>query len=257
MPVRDTVPVGAPIWIDLATSDQAASIAFYTGLLGWECEEPDPELGGYANFTLAGERTAGCVPTMEGMPDAWGVYLATEDAEQTCKAVLAAGGVVHAPPMAVHDFGTMAIVADPSGAPFGLWQPGTHRGLPPATAGPGHAVWFELQTSGYEQTLQLGREVFGWETSVVADAPDFRYSTASIGGEDVVGIMSAGDSRPEGPTGGDAPRWSVYLQVEDADAASVRAQALGASEVHPPTDTPYGRIVALTDPTGALVKLMS
>lgn len=252
-----TVPVGAPIWIDLATSDQARSIAFYGALLDWRCEEPDPALGGYANFTKDGNRVAGCVPAMEKSPDAWGVYLATEDAEQTCKQVLAAGGAVHAPPMPVDDLGTMAIVADPSGASIGLWQPGTHRGLPPTTAGPGHAVWFELQTTGYEQTLQLGREVFGWETTVVADAPEFRYSTAAIEGEDVVGIMSTGDARPEGPTGGSAPQWSVYLQVEDADEASVRAQALGATEVHPPTDTPYGRIVALTDPTGALVKLMS
>ena len=84
MPVRDSVPVGAPIWIDLATHDQAASRAFYTDLLGWECEEPDPELGGYANFSKGDERVAGCVPAMPGMPDAWGVYLATEDAEKTC-----------------------------------------------------------------------------------------------------------------------------------------------------------------------------
>ncbi|MBC7374224.1 MAG: hypothetical protein H7323_09565 [Frankiales bacterium] len=67
MPVRDTVPAGAPSWIDLATHDQAVSTAFYTRLLGWECEQPDPELGGYANFRMGGERVAGCGPAMAGL----------------------------------------------------------------------------------------------------------------------------------------------------------------------------------------------
>ncbi len=52
MPVRTTVADGAPIWIDLATSDVAASRAFYGALLGWQSEEPNPEFGGYFNFTF-------------------------------------------------------------------------------------------------------------------------------------------------------------------------------------------------------------
>lgn len=256
MPTRDTVPAGAPNWIDLATNDQTASIAFYTALLGWQCEQPDPEMGGYANFSLGGERVAGCVPAMPGMPDTWGVYLATDDAEKTCEQVLAAGGAVHAPAMDVMDLGRMAIVADPSGAPFGLWQPGSHRGLL-TLAEPGHAAWFELHTAGYAQTLQFGRDVFGWDVVTLADSPEFRYSNGSVAGAEVVGVMEAGDARPEGPTGASAPQWSVYLQVKDVDAATEHAVRLGASVVHAPDDSPYGRIVALTDPTGALVKLVS
>lgn len=255
MPVRDTVPVGAPIWIDLATHDQAASRAFYTELLGWECEEPDSELGGYANFTKGGERVAGCVPAMPGMADSWGVYLATEDAEKTCAQVLAAGGSVHAPAMPVRDLGVMAIVADPSGAPFGLWQPGAHRGLL-TVAEPGHAAWFELHTAGYEQTLQFGRDLFGWDVANVADSPEFRYAVGSVDGGEVVGVMDAGNLRPEGQTGTSAPAWAVYLQVQDVDAATEHACRLGAGIVHQPEDSPYGRIVTLTDPTGAVVKLV-
>ena len=68
MTVRTAVPVGAPIWIDLSTSDQPVSRAFYTALLGWDAEEPDLELGGYLNFSLDGERVAGCVPAMPEAP---------------------------------------------------------------------------------------------------------------------------------------------------------------------------------------------
>lgn len=253
MPVRDSVPAGAPIWIDLATHDQAASRAFYTDLLGWECAEPDPELGGYATFSKGGERVAGCVPAMPGRPDAWGVYLATDDAEKTCEQVLAAGGSVPAPAMHVRGLGVLAIVADPCGAPFGLWQPGTHRGLL-TLAEPGHAAWFELHTSGYAQTLQFGRDLFGWDTASVADSPEFRYATGSVDGAEVVGVMASDPTRPEGRT---APQWAVYLQVADVDAATEHAIWLGAGVVHPPDDSPHGRIVTLTDPTGALVKLVS
>ncbi len=251
MPVRDTVPFGAPVWIDLSSSDQAASITFYTALLGWECEQPDPELGGYANFTLQGERVAGCVPAvggpaMGGPTDAWAVYLATEDAEQTCSAAVAAGGALQLPPMPVGDLGAMAVVADPSGVSFGLWQPGTHRGLL-TTAEPGHAAWFELASAQHEQTLQFGREVFGWQTSSVADSPEFTYSTASVAGEEAVGVLSTSCEA----------LGSVYLQVQDADDAQSRAIALGATLVQDATDTPYGRVVTLTDPTGALVNLVA
>ncbi|MBC7374223.1 MAG: VOC family protein [Frankiales bacterium] len=157
--------------------------------------------------------------------------------------------------MDVQDLGRMAIVADPSGAPIGLWQAGIHRGLL-TTAEPGHVAWCELHTAGFAQTLQFGRDVFGWDIATVADSPEFRYATGSIHGEEVVGVMEAGHNRPEGPTGANAPQWAVYLQVEDVDAALAHAVELGATTVHPPHDSPYGRLVALTDPTGALVKLV-
>lgn len=68
MPTSTTVPSGAPIWIDLATSDLAASRAFYDTLFGWESREPDPHMGGYLNFIHHGERVAGCMPAMPGSP---------------------------------------------------------------------------------------------------------------------------------------------------------------------------------------------
>lgn len=260
MPTRTHVPAGAPVWIDLATSDQPASRAFYRELFGWEAEEPDPDLGGYLNFSRGGERVAGCVPALPGAPtDVWTVYLATEDAEQTAKAVLAAGGTVCAPAMAVHGLGTMAVVADPGGAGVGLWQPGTHRGLL-TLAEPGHSAWFELLTRDYEGTLTFYREIFGWDVRTVADSPDFRYSVGSVGGEEVAGVMAAGDTRPEGATGVEpsAPaRWSVYFDVADAERECGRAVQLGATAVNPVHDSPYGPLVALTDPTGALFTLIA
>ena len=50
MPKRDDTPVGAPIWIDLFTSDPEKSRAFYGELLGWSSSDPNPEYGGYFDF---------------------------------------------------------------------------------------------------------------------------------------------------------------------------------------------------------------
>ena len=77
MPPTTPAPVGAPIWVDLMTSDPARSIAFYGDLFGWEAEEPNPDLGGYSNFTKDGARIAGCMlnHTEPRTPDVWSVYL--------------------------------------------------------------------------------------------------------------------------------------------------------------------------------------
>ena len=249
MTVRTQVPEGAPIWIDLSTSDQPASCAFYSALFGWEADDPDPEFGGYLTFSFAGERVAGCVPAMPGEPtDLWSVYLASSDTEQTTKAALAAGGAVHAPVMAVRDLGRMAIVADPGAAVVGVWQPGTHRGLL-TLAEPGRAGWFELATRDYQASIRFLREVFGWQVESVSDAPGFRYSVASVDGEQVAGILDAPDAAHA--------HWTVYFQVKDADAGAARVTELGGTVTEPPVDTPFGRVGRFLDPTGAPFQLVA
>src|SRR5690606_4994048 len=47
---RENAPLGSPCWVDLMTSDTDRARAFYGELLGWECEDANPEFGGYANF---------------------------------------------------------------------------------------------------------------------------------------------------------------------------------------------------------------
>ena len=43
----------------------------------------------------------------------------------------------------------------------------------------------------------------------------------------------------------------MYFAVADADATVAKAVELGATVIMPVTDTPYGRLAQLTDPTGA------
>jgi hypothetical protein len=251
MTIRQNVPAGAPCWVDLMSSDTDKSRAFYSRLLGWTPGEPNPEFGGYANFTKDGENVAGLMQSQPGMgvSDVWSVYLAVEDAAATVQAARDAGSEVLVEPMAVGDLGTMAVVTDPGGAVIGMWQPGEHRG---GVVGEGFTpCHFELHTRDYDASVAFYESVFGWKTTPVSDAPDFRYTVFDVGEGQNAGIMDAGGFLPEGVPA----HWSVYFAVADVDAALATIGELGGSTVQPGEDTPYGRLATAADATGAVFKL--
>ena len=252
MAKRDSVITGAPCWTDLMTSDTDASRKFYGAVFGWTAEEPNEELGGYFNFRKDGVRIAGCMASQPGVDvtDVWSVYLASDDIEKTLSTAESEGGEVHVAAMPVQDLGTMAFLADPGGAGIGVWQPGTHQGFGIVDE-PGTPSWFELHTRDYDQVLAFYRSVFGWETKVESDTADFRYTTLQYGEQPLAGVMDSTAFLPPG-----APScWGVYWAVADADESARLVADNGGSLIHPPHDTPYGRLVEVTDPFGAAFKL--
>ncbi|MDQ2884216.1 MAG: VOC family protein [Actinomycetota bacterium] len=254
MPTRDAAPVGAPCWVDLMTSDTERSRAFYCQLFGWTAEQPAAEFGGYFNFTKDGVRVAGCManrPDSE-LPDLWSVYLATDDARKTVEAAATHGGQILVAAMDVGDLGTMAVVSDPGGAGIGVWQAGLHQGFG-LLGEPGTPSWFELHTRDYQGAVTFYREVFGCETHVVSDTPEFRYTTVRQGEDWLAGIMDASAFLPDGVSA----HWSVYFGVDDTDAALAKIVDLGGSILMAAEDTPYGRLAAAADPTGARFKLVA
>ncbi len=254
MPTRETAPVGAPCWVDLMTPDTGRSREFYCELFGWEAEEPAAEFGGYFNFTFRGARVAGCMGNQPGEdgPGVWSVYLATDDAGKTLDAATARGGQILVPATAVADLGTMAVVADPGGAGIGVWQPGRHPGFG-IHGESGAPAWFELLTRDYQAAVGFYRDVFRWDTHVVSDTPEFRFTTLRHGDGWLAGIMDASGFLPEGVPA----HWAVYFGVDDADEALAEITSLGGSVLSPAEDTPYGRLATAADPTGAQFKLVA
>ncbi|MGH3624009.1 MAG: VOC family protein [Sciscionella sp.] len=51
--------------------------------------------------------------------------------------------------------------------------------------------------------------------------------------------------------------WSVYLGVNDADAALATIVELGGSILRAAEDTPYGRLATAADPAGAQFTLVA
>ena len=253
MSTPDLPPVpGAPIWVELYTSDPDGAQAFYEKLFGWTAEDSGPEYGGYVTFQLDGKPVAGCMRNdgTTGAINSWSVYLESRDAEDTMSMAEANGGHVEIEPMQVGDLGQMAFVTDPGGALIGIWQPGTHHGI--AVRGEtGAPVWFELLTKHYEASIRFYQAVFGWATETMSDTDEFRYTTLGKGEDALAGIMDASGFL------GDAPSaWSVYIDVEDTDATVRRAEEAGGAILIAPEDSPYGRIAELQDPSGARFKVM-
>lgn len=134
---RDRYAAGTFSWVELATPDPRAAVTFYRSLFGWEAEEnPIPEEAGGGVYTMLlvdGERVAGLSeqPIAQrdaGVPPNWFSYVTVADADAASARAAELGGTVHAGPFDVMDTGRMAVIADPSGAMFGVWQAGTSIG---------------------------------------------------------------------------------------------------------------------------------
>jgi predicted enzyme related to lactoylglutathione lyase len=254
MPTPTDFPTGAPLWIDLNSSDIEASKAFYEGLFGWTSLSAGPDFGNYVTFSLDGRQVAGMVanPLAGTIRDAWTVYLETDDAETTAQAITGAGGLVLMGPHGVGPLGSMLVATAPDRATVGAWQRGEMRGFE-TVAEPGAPAWFELHTTEYDDAVQFYQQAFGWQTATMGDSPEFRYTQLTADGEMYAGIYDASAHWPAG----DPAAWVVYVNVADADAALATALELGGTHIDGPTDTPFGRLTTVTDTTGALIKLIA
>jgi len=240
-------PAGTPCWVDLASTDTAASKAFYRGLFGWEVVEGGPEAGGYGMFQKGGKNVAGLGPvTMPDQPPAWTTYVCVDDVDATTAKVDAGGGSVLVAPMDVLDAGRMAVCTDPTGAAIALWQPRAHQGADLADE-PGAFTWNELQTRDTEAAKAFYRSVFGWDAHTRQDGP-MAYTEWKQGDDSVGGMMDMpAEVPPQIPA-----YWLVYFAVDDCDALVTKAAGLGGATLVEPMDVAPGRFAVLSDPTGAV-----
>ncbi|MDQ3655947.1 MAG: VOC family protein [Chloroflexota bacterium] len=255
MPKVGDITYGGPIWMDLSTSDPDRASAFYSGLFGWDAVDTGDEFGHYIMLNKGDAGIAGMMKKgddMPGMPDAWMVYLAVEDAKAAADSVRDAGGQVMFDAMEVGDQGVMAMVTDPSGAVVGLWQPKTQRGF--ALHGEhGAPAWHELHTRDLDAASTFYGKVLGVEIVDMEMDGGPRYRTIKVDGEDQAGIMDTGGFLPEGVPS----HWTVYFGVDDTDRVVALAQDLGGSVLAPAEDTPFGRMATLADPMGATFAVIS
>jgi predicted enzyme related to lactoylglutathione lyase len=254
MATRSKAPLGSPCWTDLWTSDVEGSRKFYSELFSWEAQEPSPEFGGYFMFTRDGVPVAGGMGDMGDMKadNTWKIYLDTPDIAKTVVATEKAGGQVLAPVAPVADLGQQFVLLDSNGAPLGAWQAGTFPGFT-VLGEHGSPSWFELLTRDFARAVDFYGSVFSWTINAISDTDEFRYSVLHdpTGEGDLAGIGDATSLLPEGV--GD--HWSVYWHVNDADAAVKAAKSLGGTVEQDVHDTPYGRLAALRDPSGASFKI--
>lgn len=257
---------GVPCWIDASLPDVEAGKRFYGALFGWTFDDPADKEYGYYTQAYSGEgedrkNVAALAPKFDGrMPTVWGVYFATPDAAALVARAREAGGQIVMDAMPVGPFGTMAQIADPGGAVFGVWQPGTHPGFA-VTAVPGAFCWTEVyvRDTDKDRVDAFYQEVFDFATHDLAEEAgvDFRVwspagtepgEATAIGGRSVIS---------EGFPVEMPAHFLSYFLVEDCDETAATAKRLGGRINQPPFDTPYGRMAVLVDDQGAVFAVMA
>lgn len=109
---------GCMVWNELATPDAERAKAFYGELLGWTAEADET---GYATIRRGGALNGGIRPAQDGEAPQWLVYFTTAGLDAATAAATEAGGDVVTGPLDI-GAGRMAIVADPQGAVFALFE---------------------------------------------------------------------------------------------------------------------------------------
>lgn len=255
MPERSRQSHGVPTWIDLASPDVDASVAFYGGLFGWAHAPAGPpeESGGYGMFTLRGKLVAGVMPLANEMqPPVWSTYIAVDDADATVAQASAAGGQIAMDAFDVMDAGRMAYLVDPTGAMVGIWQARGNTGAQLVDE-PGTLGFNELNTRDPEAAQAFYAAVFGWEPEPV-ESSGGNYVMFNVDGRPVAGMIRMTERWPA-----DMPsHWRVYFFVADTDAIVARALELGGAVTVPAFDLDdVGRIAMLTDANGTPFAVMA
>jgi predicted enzyme related to lactoylglutathione lyase len=260
MPSIDRHAPGSFSWFELATSDQTAAKQFYTQLFGWDVEDfPISDNETYSTFRMGG-RDTGAAYTMRaeerqaGVPPFWMVYVATDNVDETAGRVASLGGKVMAPPFDVMGMGRMAVVTDPAGSHFALWQAMTHTGVG-VTGEPGTVNWVEISVPDRSKIMKFYEQMFGWKMVTGKDmkpaGPTDEYPHFMLGDAMLGGLPPPEQRDPNAP-----PHFLIYFSVADVAASTAKAKSLGANAFVENMDIgENGKISVLADPQGAMFAL--
>ena len=240
-------------WADLATPDRQESMKFYTELLGLEATEiPINESMVYVVLSKGGKNACALFQMSEEMKErsgghpAWTSYFTVQGADDTAQRAKDLGGTVVQEPFDVFDAGRMAVIQDPTGAVFAVWEPKQDIGAR-VFGEPGALGWTELYTYDTDAASRFYAGLFGWSAGPGPGGDGDEYSVFQLNGTPAAGMMAIKKEWGEVP-----PNWSIYFVVASLDATADKAKGMGAREVMPPTDVEgVGRFVFLQDPQGA------
>lgn len=245
-------PSGRFVWFEYVAGDLARAQAFFGEVFAWKTQTM-PMAGGAGAYTMiaAGEHMlGGYLETPTGAPPHahWLAHLQVESAAATAAAITAAGGRVLKAPVAMGDLGTYAVVADPLGGAFALWQPrkpdaGAYHGVA------GTFCWNELLTEDVPRSLAFYQAIAGFTDAPMDMGPMGTYHVLKRGDRQAAGVMKH-------PMAGTPSHWLHYVAVDDVDARTKRAAQLKGAVLVEPQDIPgIGRFSVVKDPQGAAFAL--
>jgi uncharacterized protein len=250
MPTVTQHAPGTFCWPELMTSDQNAAKQFYAAVFGWKINDLDLGKDGvYTIFELDGKDVAAAFTLQpeqraQGMPPYWGSFVSVANVDESAKRAVSLGGKLMLEPFDVMDKGRMAVVLDPIGATFSLWQAKAHAGVS-MLGEPGSLGWSQLNASDPAKAKPFYTGLFGWAFRDDAMGDGSTYTTWLKSDGMAGGMMPL-------PMPGIPSHWLTYFAVANVDETHAKATSLGAITYVSPTDIPgMGRFSVLGDPQGA------
>jgi predicted enzyme related to lactoylglutathione lyase len=183
-----------------------------------------------------------------GAPPHWNLYVTVASVDDSVKKAESLGVKVLAPPFDVMDVGRMAVLQDPTGAVFEVWEAKKHIGAKILNE-PGALCWSELTTRDTKRAEAFYTALFGWTPKHAAPSAVMEYTEFHVQGKPGVGMMAMPQNMPP-----NVPSyWMPYFQVTDCDASAATAKQLGGRGMVGPQDIPgTGRFAIFSDPQGAM-----
>lgn len=240
-------------WYELMTLDTAAAKDFYGAVIGWQTQKW--EAADYTMWTAAIGPVGGLMTLPEqakamGAPPHWMGYLSVANVADVATRATELGGRVYVPPTELPDGARFAVLADPTGASFGV-----HQSAPNAPAmaergrGLGEFSWGELMTSDPAAAWRFYATLFGWVSSGSMDmGPEtgsYDMFTTHEGANSIGGMMKL-------PPGVPVSNWLHYINVADVAATIAQVKERGGTVLYGPQEVPGGgQIAAFIDPQGA------
>ncbi|HEY0143984.1 MAG TPA: VOC family protein [Thermoanaerobaculia bacterium] len=246
MPETTLFAPGKFSWLELMTSDEEGALRFYMELFGWTDDPSDMGDGSMYHMLGKDGRYVGALYKRGDVPPSWNVYVTVANADQSARRAQELGGTVMLEPFDVFDSGRMAVLGDPQGAVFSLWQPKDHPGFG-VYGETGTPCWFELNARDLGAAKSFYTALFGWS---LKESPE--YTELSLSGEAIGGMLPT-----QWPA--EVPSfWMAYIAVENCDETAEKAKNLGGSVTVPPMDIPkVGRFSVVNDPQGAVIAVIS
>ena len=242
-------------WPELSTTDQKSAVAFYRGLFGWDVDDqPIGPSDMYSIFKLRGlEVAAGYTMRADersaGAPPHWNAYVTVANVDESATRAQELGATVIAGPFDVMDAGRMAILQDPTGAIFSIWQAGKSIGVR-LLAEPGALCWTELTTTEPAVAEKFYTALFGWTPKHSSPGSPMPYTEFTVSGANhpSIGMMQKPPHLPK-----EMPSfWLPYFLATDVDGTAAKATSLGGQIHFGPQDIPNtGRFAVIADPQGA------
>ena len=116
---------GSLCWADLSVPDPDVAAEFYKKVLDWDVS-PGQDGSGYLHIKNGEDFIGGVQPAAHRNPNApphWLIYFLTNDCDAVNAKAASLGARTLAGPMTLEGVGRIAVIADPQGAIFALYQP--------------------------------------------------------------------------------------------------------------------------------------